>query len=107
MTGAVLYPLLTCAAYYLGARAEITRFVWSRYPRRVDAFMACAACSGLWYGLAAGYLGVYLDVSFMGIPPDHWITPLLVGFCSLVWTPILAWLHLGAVDALGLPEESE
>jgi len=107
VTGAVLYPLLTVCAYYLGARAEITRFVWSRYPRRFDAFMSCAACSGFWYGLGAGLLGYTLRLPFLGIPGNYPETPVLVAFCSIVWTPILSWLHLAALEALGGAEEEE
>lgn len=44
MNGLILYPMLTTALYYLGARAMITKFIWSRYPKWLDKFMLCSAC---------------------------------------------------------------
>lgn len=91
MTGIVLYPLLTVALYYLGSRALITQWLWSRYPPRLDAFFLCAACSGFWYGAAvAALLGLGLDVPFLGLAGGAWSTIPIVATCSIVWTPLLA-----------------
>lgn len=95
-----LYALLSTAAYFLGSRATITRPIWSRYPKRLDAFMLCAACSGFWYGVAAALgIGWYLDVPFLVLPGRFWLTPCVVGLCSLVFTPWLASKHLAALES--------
>jgi len=93
----LVYALLTSAAFYLGSRAMITRWLWSRYPPRFARFMDCAACTGFWYGLIAGIVGTY------AIPEDLTISipkilrlPLIVALCSIVWTPIVAgYMQLG------------
>jgi hypothetical protein len=103
MTALLIYPLLTAALYYLLARAEISRFLWSRYPPALDRFMACAACTGFWYGLGAALLGRYYNLPFMALPSDGVHTIFIVGLCSTIWTPVVSWLHLVALDRLGAP----
>lgn len=106
MTAFILYPLLTSALYYLLARAEITRGIWRRYPRRVDRFMACAACTGFWYGLlVAATLGRHLGLPFAELEAMSPYTPVVVALCSIIWTPVVAWLHLSALERLFVPEE--
>lgn len=93
MTGLILYALLTTAAYYLGSRARVTSWLWSRYPPGFGRFMDCAACSGTWFGFGFGVaLAWGVGVSPLGIPSDEWYTPFLIGMGSMVWTPILAGL---------------
>ena len=95
-----LYALLSTAAYFLGSRAIITRPIWSRYPKWLDSFMLCAACSGFWYGVAASVgIGWYLDVPFLVLPGRFWLTPPIVGLCSLVFTPWLAAKHVTALES--------
>lgn len=96
----VIYPLVTTALYYLGAHALITRAIWSHYPPRLDKFMSCAACSGFWYGVAVAMLGWWRNWPFLGLPGRDWLTPIIVGLCALVWTPILAYHHLIAMTAI-------
>jgi len=97
----LVYALLTSAAFYLGSRALITRALWSRYPRWLATFMDCAACTGFWYGFAAGWLlhdslpllpGVSIRIPFF---------PILTGLCSIVWTPIVAGLMQAGFERLG------
>jgi hypothetical protein len=91
----ILYPLLTVAFYYLLSRAMITRFLWSRYPKWLDYYTLCAACSGFLYGIAVAFaIGWYRDMSFLGLPGRWWGTPLVVGLSSLVWTPVVARWHI-------------
>ena len=99
--------MLTAAAYYLLARAEITRFLWGRYSPGVDRFMACAACTGFWYGLAVAGLGWLWQWDFMELPARAYYTPPIVGLCSMIWTPVVSWLHLGALDGLVVPEPDD
>lgn len=92
----VIYALLTTAAFYLGSRAVITRFLWSRYPPAFARFMDCAACSGFWYGLiAAGAL----DLGPANVPPAA--RPVVIALCSAVWTPIVAGLMQHGFEQLG------
>jgi hypothetical protein len=93
----LLYPLLTTMLYYLGARAMITQWLWSRYPARVDHFMMCAACSGVWYGAAV--------TAIHGYGLNGWSPTIggviAVALASGVWTPLLAALHHKALLYLG------
>ena len=118
----VLYAMLTTCAFYLGSEAEITKFLWSRYPGshtpepgggylwpdgvlRMDprpdvgfsAFMRCPACVGFWWGVLLGLFGAYHRVPFMGLPGRWWVTVLFTGLSSVVWTPLLAHLHRKAL----------
>lgn len=90
----ILYSMLTSTLYYLLVKATITEFLWSRYPEWLDDFLACAACSGFWYGLLVGVMGFALDLSFLGLPGRAWYTIPLVGACSIVWTPLVSALML-------------
>lgn len=83
-----MLPLVTVALFYLGARAQITSFLWSRYPARLDHFMSCAACSGFWYGLGGGAIGYACDVPFLG-STSPWAIG-IAGTMSIVWTPVIA-----------------
>jgi hypothetical protein len=99
-----LYAMLCAALYYLAARAKITEFAWSRYPRWLDYYTLCAACSGVLYGVIVAFgIGWYLDVPFLVLPGRFWLTPVVVGLCSLVWTPWLAAKHLAALETTSPP----
>jgi hypothetical protein len=95
-----VYPLLTAAAFYLGSQAVITRAIWSRYPKWLDSFMSCAACSGFWYGVLVALLGWWKEWTFLGLPGRDPVTVIVVGLCSIVWTPLLAYHHLVAMTAI-------
>jgi len=91
--------------YYLLARAKITEAIWSRYPGWLDYWLTCAACSGFWYGLGCGVLGAHLGLSLFGLDPTHWLSYVAAGMLGMVWTPILAYAHTYAWDALLPPSE--
>jgi hypothetical protein len=98
-----LYALLTTAAAYLGYRAMITKFLWSRYPPWLNYYMGCTACSGLLYGIAVAVaIGLPYDLPFLGLPGRSWVTIPVVGLGSMVWTPILAYVHVYALLGLGV-----
>ena len=98
----ILYALLTSSLFYLGSRALITRWLWSRYSPVVSLLMDCSACSGTWYGAIVGFVGGYLlELPFLGLPGDTWYTPLIVALCSMAWTPITAGLMQHGFDTLG------
>ncbi len=55
----LLLGVLSASLHWILARAEITRFAWSRAPRWLDKLLRCPACSGWWLGLGLGLLGVH------------------------------------------------
>lgn len=94
----LLFVLVSTACFYLGSRAMITRFLWSRYPSWLASFMDCAACTGFWYGLIfANIYGYHRPLPFD--LPYKW--SFLVGLCSLVWTPIGAAVMQRSLDLVG------
>lgn len=101
MTGFIVYPLLTAALFYLGSRAKISEFIWSRYPAKLVSFMDCAACTGFWYGLVASFV-LRLDVGALVV--TNWYTPLVIALCSMAWTPIVAFWMDNALYRLGTVE---
>lgn len=100
MTTALLYALLCGAGYYLLARALITRWLWSRYPAWLDKVMMCASCTGFWLGLGCGALGWWLDLSLLGLRPDHYASVVAAGLCGIVWTPLVVYPVLVVLEAL-------
>lgn len=95
----LLYALVTSACFYLGSRAMITSWLWSRYPPRLSRFMDCAACTGFWYGTALTLvLGAWLDITPFALPL---VAAPIIGLASLVWTPIVAGLMHVALERLG------
>jgi hypothetical protein len=92
----LIYALCTSAAFYLGSRAVITHWLWSRYPRRLAVFMDCAACTGFWYGLGFAWLS-----TVCGYPVKTHYTPWVIGLCSMVWTPIVAGIMHKGFEWLG------
>lgn len=100
----LLYALLTAAAFYLGSRAVITEPIWSLYPRKLAAWADCAACSGFWYGLG---VAIVLKFPLLGLDGGHWLTPVVAGLCSMIWTPLVAALHQLAMIHLGSALDEE
>lgn len=104
MNALVLYPLLTVALYYLGARAMITRFFWEWTERdlpKLGAFLGCAACAGTWFGAFVGAFGYgILGWRFLGVD-GALLNTILPAACAMVWTPILAAVHDRAMRELG------
>ena len=108
MTTAVLYLILTTGLYYLTSRAEITRWLWSRYPNWVNQWALCSACSGFWYGLGvAGGLGWTLDLPLLGLPGRAWFTVAVGGVVGMVGTPIVAYYMISSWTALSDTDEGE
>lgn len=94
----LLFVLVSTACFYLGSRAVITRFLWSRYPSWLASFMDCAACSGFWYGLGLAIVwGQWRPLPF-DLPLEA--AP-LVGLCSMVWTPFGAAMMQRSIDDVG------
>jgi len=105
MTTFFLYVTIAAAIYYLLAQAKITEFLWSRYPAWLDYYTRCAACSGFLYGVAVAFaLGWSQDLTFLGLNGRVWYTPILVGLCCIVTTPIIANAQISALLQLGVPD---
>jgi hypothetical protein len=93
-----LYPLLTASLYYLSCQAVITSWLWERYPAWLDSFLRCAACSGFWWGVLVHAL---FPRPCLTLPAGHWKTYLVVGLCSLWWTPFMAKILLRDLRYIG------
>jgi len=93
----IIYSLLCAAMFYLGSRAVVTSFLWSRYPKKLARFMDCAACTGFWWGL---FWSVVVPFDILGLAAG-WMTSGVIGLCMLVLTPIAAGLMQVALDHLG------
>jgi hypothetical protein len=92
---------LTSAAFYLGTRAVLTSWLWSRYPRPFARFMDCAACSGGWFGFTVGVLALMGYLPLPEFLPARWYTVIVIGLCSIVWTPIVSGLMQKGFENLG------
>lgn len=106
MTTLVLYALLTTSMFYLGARAIITSWLWSRYPKFIAKWADCSTCSGFWYGALIGYIGGYgFGLPFLSLPGAYPPTVAAVALCAMTWTPIVAGLVQRGFDTLGTAVE--
>ncbi len=103
-----LYMLLTPSLYYLGSRAIITQFLWSRYSPKFARWADCSACSGTWYGALVGFIGGYgCGLSFLGLPGNAGGTIIAIALCSMTWTPIMSALMQFSLNSLGTAVEDE
>lgn len=110
------YSILCAAMFYLGSRAKITSFLWSRYPPSVAAFADCAACSGFWYGFMANVI-LGDGTEYTGMVPtladyaNHRMqNALLTGLAMIVLVPIVAGLMQRGLENVGsaiAPTESD
>lgn len=108
MEALIIYSLLSTALYYLGSRAVITQALWSRYPPQMARFFDCSACSGAWYGIALALsLGHFYELDVFMFKSNGWITPIVVGFCMMVLTPLVAGLMQHAINVLGVAVDLE
>lgn len=99
LTSLLIIALCSTALYYLGSRARITSWLWSRYPVWLAGFMDCAACSGFWYGFALAFIFDPQLAEMHEIP--QFLVAVVVGLCSIVWTPLIASLHDFALYRMG------
>jgi hypothetical protein len=101
------YALLTTALFYLGSRAQVTAWLWSKYPPGFARFMDCAACSGFWYGTTLAVALPQVDPTLVVFTGP--LAPILTGLCALVWTPAGAAALQVSLERVGsaLPESEE
>jgi hypothetical protein len=105
VTTLVLYAILCGAAYYLLARAKITKWLWSRYPAWLDTLMMCASCTGTWLGIGCGLLGWWLDLPLLGLDPGHWFSVVAASATGMVVTPLVVYPMLLVLEILGAPSD--
>lgn len=101
MNDLLLLGVLGAAAHYLLYRALITRWLWSRYPARLDAFLSCSACTGFWIGAGVGLYWRYRGISSLGLQADDPALILASALACLAVAPIVAWLQIAALERLG------
>ena len=80
MQALLAFGLIITFAYYLLARASLTRPLWSRYRGRLASLMACPACSGFWLGLAFSHWCPSLSVNWYDNVPVETPFEWAVGF---------------------------
>jgi len=101
----LLLGLFCAALHWLLARAEITRFAWSRAPRWLDKLLRCPACSGWWLGTALGWTRWVTPVS---VCSDSWLArageSASTGLLAIVLTPVLEALLLWGLERSAVRE---
>lgn len=99
----IAVPVLATTVWYLAAAAEITEAFWSRYPRSVDNWARCPACSGTWWGLGWALPLIYFgDWSFFGLRGAAGCV--LAALWCTFWVPILARRMYEDLTALHPPK---
>ena len=102
--------VLLCAAalHYLLARAEITRPLWERYPRRFDAWASCAACSGSYLTAATTLaVGLWTHAPLWGVPWHPLLSPLVGFLAGMMLVPAVVWLQTEALVRVHIPPKEE
>ncbi len=108
MQALIIYALFSTALFYLGSRATITSWLWSRYPPLIARFLDCSACSGTWYGFfLAATIGRYYGLNVFMFDSQAWTTPIFVGIFTMVLTPMVAGLMQHAINVVGSAVELE
>lgn len=103
----LLCLIMATTFYYLGARALITKWLWSTYPEWLDSFMLCAACSGTWYMLGVSWI---LDRPFWGYEARSLPASIAAALVGTFAVPLTAALHHKALLALhtgSVPQKDE
>lgn len=80
--------------WYLFSQAELTQRLWQRYPRWLDAWASCPACSGTWFTALAALL---LDVPVLGYEARSLPALVLAGLWGCFWVPVASWALVQAL----------
>lgn len=75
--------------WYLFSQAELTRFIWSRYPAWLDSWASCPACSGTWFTSLAALV---LDFPVLGYAAHTAPALVLAGLWGCFFVPLASWL---------------
>lgn len=107
MTEVVLLGIAGAAFHYLAYRATITRFLWSRYPRPLDAVLGCVACSSFWVGGALGWLWLARGGAPLGL--GDWTAIPVCALVAMIAAPPVSLLHTWSLTSLspGDPDGAE
>ena len=98
----VLYMTLCTAASFLLARAKLTEALWTRYPKWLDGYLSCTACSGFALGAGCAAIGGWcFDFDFLGFSAHSWMAIVSSGCAAMVLVPILAWAQTSALINFG------
>ncbi len=97
----LLLGVLSASLHWVLARAEVTRFAWSRAPRWLDKLLRCPACSGWWLGLWLWWLGVR---PVQGTP--HWGELACTGLLAIWLTPVFEACMLWGLEHSLVPDGS-
>ncbi len=81
--------ILGTVLWYLVSQAEITTFLWSRYPRWFDDWASCPACSGTWF---TALVALVLDVPVLDYAARSWQALVLAGLWGCFWVPVASWV---------------
>ena len=83
--------VLATVTWYLTSMAQLTKGLWSRYPKWLDEWASCPACSGAWWnGLWTAILAHALGWDWFGVPlPWSAVLGVLWG---CFWVPLGAWM---------------
>ena len=110
----VVFGLFVTAAYYLFARAQITKFAWSRYRGFLDRLARCPACSGFWLGLLLSHWAPTVYPGwYCGLPAEYdwrWALGIvLAGFLGMVLCAVFYGLmHWGlAITSIDTEDSNE
>jgi len=97
----LLFALLCGALYYLGTRALLTSWLWSRYPPTFARFMDCSACTGFWYGVLLTLGAGWIDHPLPFDLPFDGLSMVVIGLCMLVVTPLIAGVMQITLEYVG------
>jgi hypothetical protein len=107
ITTLLVFGLLSTALFYLGSRALITRWLWSRYPLPLARWADCPSCSGFWYGVFLSLVigDLFSPLLELGVQApvaaQVGLEAFLVGLTMLVLTPLGAGLMQHALNVVG------
>lgn len=102
MTDVLIFACLCTAAYYLVARAQLTRWLWQPLDgvRFIGPLLRCPACCGTWLGAGVGW---YWHPVPMRSPVEFTVTCALLGMVctALTWGAMKWALDVGSVHDEG------
>lgn len=103
-----LLGLLTASIHWLVARAAVTRWFWSRVPGAAGRLLGCAACSGLWLGLALGYWVRPIDIHALRLHDTARpvLEVLAAGLTAVVLTPVVEAVLLWGLERTAIAPEN-
>ena len=104
----MLMTAVSTALFYLGSRALITHWLWSRYPPALASLFECPACVGFWWGVVLALtLFRHSQLSVLGLDPSVWWTVPITGLVCLFTTSIGTGLMQWGLDHTGTVASEE